>query len=378
MSGALVVEQVIEISERCVEASFQVKARLLLPDDHDRLQRPPVQPGKPKVDLAIAQWCFDRNNPAGLGTDTLPAASLLYLPLKAPLRTRGVLAVAPEQRRLLMIPEQRRLLDTFAALIAIALERVHFAAVARDTLVKIESERQRNSLLAALSHDLRTPLTGLIGLAETLALELAAEESPHQESLTAIREQAVRMALLADNLLDMAKLQTGGVRLRKDWQSLEELVGSAVRMLAQSLREHPLRLALDPELSLIHCDAVLIERVLVNLLENAAKYTPAGTGIGVTASVATDRLTVEVWDEGPGLPAGREQALFEKFTRGQAESAVPGVGLGLAICRAIIEAHGGRIQAANRDGGGASFTFTLPLETPPSVETDDQPDPELT
>jgi two-component system sensor histidine kinase KdpD len=376
LSGALAVEQVIEIGERGVEASFQVKVRVLLPDDQDRLQPPPTRPGKPKVDLAIAQWCFDRNAPAGLGTDTLPAASLLYLPLKAPLRTRGVLAVAPEQRRSLMIPEQRRLLDTFAALIAIALERVHFGVVARDTLVKMEAERQRNSLLAALSHDLRTPLTGLIGLAETLALELAAEESPHQESLTAIREQAVRMALLADNLLDMAKLQAGSVRLRKDWQSLEELVGSAVRMLEQPLREHPLRLALDPDLPLVNCDAVLIERVLVNLLENATKYTPAGTVIGVTARAETDRLTVEVWDEGPGLPAGREPALFEKFTRGQVESAVPGVGLGLAICRAIIEAHGGTIQAENRAGGGARFTFTLPLETPPPFETDDESNPE--
>ena len=376
LSGALSVEQVIEIGERCVEASFRVKTRLLLPDDADRLQPPPVQPGKPKVDLAIAQWCFDRSAPAGLGTDTLPAASLLYLPLKAPLRTRGVLAVAPEQRRSLMIPEQRRLLDTFAALIAIALERVHFAAVARDTLVKMEAERQRNSLLAALSHDLRTPLTGLIGLAETLALELAAEESPHQESLTAIREQAVRMALLADNLLDMAKLQAGGVRLRKDWQSLEELVGSAVRMLEQPLREHPLRLALDPELPLVNCDAVLVERVLVNLLENATKYTPAETAIGIAARAATDWLTVEVWDEGPGLPAGREQALFEKFARGQTESAVSGVGLGLAICRAIIEAHGGRIRAENRAAGGARFFFTLPLDTPPPIETDDKLEPE--
>ena len=374
LSGALTTGQVMEISERCIEASFRVKVRLLLPDNGDRLQSPPVQSGKPRVDLAIAQWCFDRNNPAGLGTDTLPAASLLYLPLKAPLRTRGVLAVAPEQRRLLMIPEQRRLLDTFAALTAIALERVHFAVVARDTLVKMEAERQRNSLLAALSHDLRTPLTGLIGLAETLALELAAEESPHQESLAAIREQAVRMTLLADNLLDMAKLQTGGVRLRKDWQSLEELIGSAVRMLEQPLRDHPLRLALDSELPLIHCDAVLIERVLVNLLENATKYTPTDTVIGITASVAPNGLTVEVWDEGPGLPAGQEQILFEKFVRGQAESAVPGIGLGLAICRAIIEAHGGQIRAENRASGGARFTFTLPLETPPLLETEDTSD----
>lgn len=373
LSGALVIEQVVEISERCLEASFAVKAQLLLPDDGDRVQAPPLRPGsgKPKVDLAIAQWCFDRQTPAGLGTDTLPAASLLYLPLKAPMRGRGVLAVAPQQRRLLLIPEQRRLLDTFAALIAIALERVHFASVARDTLVKMEAERQRNSLLAALSHDLRTPITALIGLAETLALELTAEQSPHHESLEAIRQQAVRMALLADNLLDMARLQVGGVRLRKDWQSLEELVGSATRMLEQPLRDHPLRLALDPNLPLIHCDAILIERVLVNLLENAVKYTAPGAVIGVAALVDADWLRVEVWDEGPGLPPGREALLFEKFTRGHAESAAPGVGLGLAICRAIIEAHGGRIQAANRATGGASFTFTLPLETPPVLEAEE-------
>ena len=374
LSGALVAEQVIEISERCVEASFQVKALLLLPDDHDRLQSPLAHPGKPEVDLAIAQWCFDRNVPAGLGTDSLPAATLLYLPLKAPLRTRGVLAVAPKQRRLSLLQEQRRLLDTFAVLIAIALERVHFAAVARDTLVKMEAERERSSLLAGLSHDLRTPLTALIGLAETLTLELIAEQSPYQESLTSIREQAERMALLVDNLLDMAKLQAGSVRLHKDWQSLEELVGSAMRMLEQPLREHPLRLALDPELPLINCDAVLIERVLVNLLQNATKYTPPGAVIGVTASVATEGVTVEVWDEGPGLPLGHEQDLFEKFTRGHAESAVPGVGLGLAICRAIIEAHDGRIRAENRAGGGACFTFTLPQETPPPLEPDEESD----
>ena len=377
LSGALVTEQVIEISERCVESSFGVKTRLLLPDDHDRLQPSAARPDKPQIDLAIGQWCFDHNDPAGVGTDSLPDAPLLYLPLKAPLRTRGVLAVAFEQRPLL-IPEQRRLLDTFAVLIAIALERVHFAAVARDTQVKMEAERERSSLLAGLSHDLRTPMTALIGLAETLTLNVIAEQSPYQDSLTSIREQAERMALLVDNLLDMAKLQAGRVRLRKDWQSLEELVGSAVRMLEQPLRDHPLRLKLDPQLPLIHCDAVLIERVLVNLLQNATKYTPPGTVIGVTASVETDGLNVAVWDEGPGLPAGHEQDLFEKFTRGHAESAVPGIGLGLAICRAIIEAHGGQIRTENRASGGARFTFTLPLEPPPPFETDEESDLELT
>ena len=374
LSGALTADQVVEISERCVESSFRVGARLLTPDDHDRLQPPSARPGKPETDPGIAQWCFDHNNPAGFGTDSLPDVPSLYLPLKAPLRTRGVLVVAPKQRRLPLVPEQRRLLDTFAVLMAIALERVHFAAVAHETLVKMEAERERSSVLAGLSHDLRTPMTALIGLTETLTLKLIAEQSPYQESLTSIREQAERMALLVDNLLDMAKLQAGRVRLRKDWQSLEELVGSAMRMLEQPLHDHPLRLRLDPQLPLIHCDAVLIERVLVNLLQNATKHTPLGTVIGVTASVETEWLSVEVWDEGPGLPTGHEQDLFEKFTRGHTESAVPGVGLGLAICRAIVEAHGGQIRTENRASGGARFTFTLPLATPPLVETDDESD----
>ena len=373
LSGALVAEQVIEIGERCVEASFRVKARLLMPDDHGHLQPPSKSSSKLEVNLTIAQWCFDHNDSAGPGTDTLPDVSSLYLPLKAPLRNRGVLMVAPNQRRLPLISEQQRLLDTFAVLIAIALERVHFATVARDTLVKMEAERERSSVLAGLSHDLRTPMTALIGLTETLTLKLIAEQSPYQEPLSSIREQAERMALLVDNLLDMAKLQAGRIWLHKDWQSLEELVGSAARMLEQRLREHPLRLALDPELPLVNCDAVLIERVLVNLLQNATKYTQPGTVIGVTASATTDWLTVEVWDEGPGLPAGREQALFEKFVRGRVESAVPGVGLGLAICRSVIEAHGGQIRAENRATGGARFVFTLPLEPSPPLETDDEP-----
>ncbi|HRY15169.1 MAG TPA: DUF4118 domain-containing protein [Candidatus Competibacteraceae bacterium] len=377
LSGALAVEEVVEISERCVEASFRAKARLLLPDDHDRLQPPAAGPGKPTVDVAIAQWCFDCSAPAGFGAESgFAAAPLLYLPLRAPLHTRGVIVVEPEQPSSLLAPEQRQLLDTFAMLIAIALERVHFARVARDMLVRMEAERERHSLLAGLSHDLRTPMTALIGLTETLALELPAELQSCQESLIAIREQAVRMGLLVDNLLDMAKLQAiGGVRLRKDWQSLEELVGSAVRMLEQPLREHPLRLTLDPELPLVDCDPVLIERVLVNLLQNAAKYTPPGAAIGVTADVQTDGLFVEVWDEGPGLPDGHEQDLFEKFTRGHTEWAVPGVGLGLAICRAIVEAHGGHIRAENRVAGGAGFIFSLPLATPPPLEIDDEPDP---
>jgi two-component system sensor histidine kinase KdpD len=281
-----------------------------------------------------------------------------------------VLAIEPSDPRTLQVPEQRQLLDTLAALVAIALERVHFVTVAQSTLVQIESERLRNSLLAALSHDLRTPLTALVGLADTLALDIARGAGTPAATAGAIREQARRTAQLVDNLLEMARLQTGGVTLRRDWQSLEELVGSAIASIESALAGHRLDIRIPADLPLLHCDGALIERVIVNLLENAAKHTPAGTHVGVTAGTTESEIEITVWDDGPGLPPGDPDALFDKFTRGGRESRVPGVGLGLAICRAIVAAHGGRIIAAPRTGGGARFTFTLPLASAPAVEAE--------
>jgi len=274
-----------------------------------------------------------------------------------------------------MVPEHRRLLETCAALIAIALERVHFVTVAQRTLVDMESERLRNSVLAALSHDLRTPLTALVGLSETLANELARDERPvdGESKALAIRNQARRTAQLVDNLLEMARLEVGRTALRKDWQSLEELVGTALAALEPALAGREVEVALPPDLPLVLCDGVLIERVLFNLIENATKYTPSGTPIRIAACRSNDTIEVTVEDRGPGLPPGREHAIFEKFTRGNRESVVPGVGLGLAICRAIIEAHRGTIGAENRDGGGARFTFTLPAEEPPPSEAEVAP-----
>jgi two-component system sensor histidine kinase KdpD len=367
LSSALVEQQVIEISNKFVKASFGALTTLVLPDSSDKLQPPAAHEEMPAFDLAIAQWCYDRNLPAGTGTDTLPASPQFYLPLKAPMRVRGVLVVEPSDARQLLIPEQRRLLDTYAAVIAIALERIHFVAVAQDTLIRMESERLRNSLLAALSHDLRTPLTALVGMAETLALDLAAAESAHVDRAEVIRDQAQRTSRLVTNLLEMARLQSGEVKPRKDWQSLEELVGSAVKVVEPVLGDHSLALDLSADLPLVQCDGMLIERVLVNLLDNAAKYSPAGAVIGVRAAADESTLRVEVWDEGPGLPPGQEQAIFARFARGERESAVPGVGLGLAICEAIIQAHGGRIWAENRVPHGARFLFTLPLDRQPGV-----------
>ncbi len=370
LSSALTAEQVAEISDPFLESSLRAKAAILLPDAADKLQPPVTYGAAPAFDLAMAQWSFDKNEPAGVGTDTLPSSPQLYLPLKAPMRVRGILVVEPHNPDLLIIPEQRRLLETFAALIAIALERIHFVSVAQDTLVKMESERLRNSLLAALSHDLRTPLTALMGLAETLSLELPPAQSGHADKAEAIREQALRIRRLVENLLEMARLQSGEMKLRKDWQSIEEIVGAALKGIEPSLIRHPVSLDLPADLPLVKCDAVMVERVLVNLLENATKYTPPGTTIGVTAAKAEALMRVEVWDGGPGLAPGQERAIFERFARGEREPAIPGVCLGLAIAQAIVEAHDGKIRAENREPNGARFIFTLPLDEQPVLETD--------
>jgi two-component system sensor histidine kinase KdpD len=365
LSGAVEVEQVVRISDHSIERTFHANAALLLPDASGRLVV--ASEASLTVDLGIAQWSFDKGDPAGVGTDTLPGSDVLYIPLRAPAQARGVLALKAENRRLLRIPEQRQLLDTFAALVAIALERVHYVGVAQDALVRMESERLRNSLLAALSHDLRTPLTILVGLAESLALTKPALSADQLETAEAIQDEARRMSMLVSNLLDMARIESGEVTLNLQWQPLEEVVGAALEATRVMLKQHRVEVRLPLDLPLVRFDALLVERVLVNLLENAAKYTPAGSNVILVAEVMADKLKVSVADDGPGLPPGSEEKVFQKFTRGDRESATPGVGLGLAICRAIVESHHGKITGTNRPGGGAQFTFTLPLGSPPET-----------
>jgi two-component system sensor histidine kinase KdpD len=368
LSGAVQIDQVVKISDESIERTFRASAALLLPNSAGQLAVTSSRADTAlSVDIGIAQWAFDKGQPAGFGTDTLPGSEVLYIPLRAPTRARGVLAVKARNRRLLRIPEQRQLLDTFAALIAIALERVHYVEVAQDALVRMESERLRNSLLAALSHDLRTPLTVLVGLAESLALTKPPLSPAQLESAEAIQDEARRMSTLVSNLLDMARIESGEVKFNLQWQPLEEVVGSALNAARAMLKQHVVEVHIPRDLPLVRFDALLIERVLVNLLENASKYTPPGSTVALSAEVSADQLSVSVSDDGPGLAVGREEAVFQKFTRGERESATPGVGLGLAICRAIVESHQGKIIATHRPGGGARFTFTLPLGNPPAA-----------
>ena len=371
LSGALQNEQVLETTRATIARAFGARAVLLLPDADGKLVADAAPQGG--LDQAVAQWAYEHARPAGHGTDTLPGSALFYLPLVAPMRTRGVLAIAPEGGHWLPLPEQRRQLDTYAALAAIALERVHYIEVAQRALVNMESERLRNSLLAALSHDLRTPLTALVGLSESLLRARPPLAARERETAQALHEESRRLAVMVTNLLDMARIESGGIRLNAEWQPLEEVVGGALRPLRAALGPRKVATSIPLELPLLRFDAVLLERVLANLLENAAKYTPPDSTVTIAARVREDWVDVTVSDDGPGLPAGRED-LFEKFTRGQRESHLPGVGLGLAICRAIVEAHGGRIDAARAAEGGAAITFSLPRGTPPALPDADPPE----
>ncbi len=363
LSAALMMEQVGEIAGRFIHNEFGAHSALLVADDQDQLQ---IMPGATAiVDMGVAQWAFQRGEAAGRGTDTLPASSCLVIPLKATMRLRGVIAI-----ELATLPplglERRRILDTCASLLAISIERIHYIDVAQQTTVQVESERLRNSLLSAISHDLRTPITSVLGLAESLKLTKPAPTTSQFELVEGIRWAALRMKSLVNNLLDMARLESGIVRLNLQWQPLEEVIGSALVACKGLLEEHQVHVSLAPDLPLLHLDSVLMERVLVNLLENASKYTPAHTCINISANLHDDNVQVFVDDQGPGLPAGKESSIFEKFERGSKESSTAGVGLGLAICRAIMQVHGGSIQGENLATGGARFMLSLPVGNPPA------------
>jgi two-component system sensor histidine kinase KdpD len=381
LSAALVIDQVADIAARFVGSEFAARAALLVADLQDRVQPPPSTPAAPAgIDLGIAQWAFDHLEAAGQGTNTLPSAPILYVPLKAPMRVRGVLAIETRTgddpvraargapgARWRASPEQRQLLDTCASLLALSLERLHYIDIAQSTTLQMESERLRHSLLAAISHDLRTPLAALVGMADSMAMAGDAPEPRRAELARNIREAATRMNSQVSNLLDMARLQSGQVHLSRQWLPLEEAVGGAARALG-ALVEGRLRVDLPPELPLLHVDPALFERVLCNLLENAVKYTPPASPIEIGASADGVHVRVTVDDHGPGLPKNREEAIFQMFERGRKESAQPGVGLGLAICRAIVGAHDGTIRGETRRGGGARFTIELPLEPAPAVD----------
>jgi two-component system, OmpR family, sensor histidine kinase KdpD len=261
--------------------------------------------------------------------------------------------------------------------VALSLERAQLAEQAERTHVLVESERTRSLLLSSVSHDLRTPLSVITGATSSLLADGAPlPTAVHRELVETIAEEAQRLNRLVGNLLDMTRLEAGAMPVRLEWHSLEEVVGSALGRLESRLQGREVTVTLPPGLPLVQLDDVLVEQVIFNLVENALKYTPPGSPIEILAVRGDDRLGLSVADRGPGLPPGQEESVFQKFYRGRREGDPSGVGLGLSICRGIVEAHGGTISAANREGGGAVFLIELPQrETPPVVLPEDESGP---
>jgi len=315
----------------------------------------------------VAQWVFDHNERAGSGTDTLPGASALYLPLVGSTGPIGVVAVRPKDTGLLLDPEQLHLLESLINQVALAIERTRLSDEAQQAHVRVETERMRNAILSSVSHDLRTPLATITGAASSLLDERSPlNASDRLELSQSIYREANRLDRLLKNLLDMMRIEAGAVHLNKEWHPLDEIVGAALSRLEERLKNVAVRTTFPPDLPMVQIDGVLMEQVVINLMENAAKYAPAGTVIEVSASAGNKEAVVEVADRGQGIPVGEEVRIFDKFYRAK-PAREGGVGLGLTICRGIIEAHGGRIWAENRTGGGAVFRFAIPLseEQPP-------------
>ena len=338
-----------------IHEAFQCPIMIVLPDN-GRIafrRRTTDQSIAPPTEESIAQWAFDHEQPAGRGTDTLSGAAALYLPLKAGGPALGVLAA-------IATPERHGQLELFAYQTAMALERANAANTARESELRMKTEEMRSGLLSAVSHDLRTPLASITGAATSLLGQGGKfSEETRRELLESIADEADRLGRLVGNLLEMTRLDSGSVQVSRDWHSVEEIVGSTLNRLTKILAGHPVITTLPDDLPLIHVDDVLIGQVLANLLENAAKYTPAGTEIEIAASAKAGVVEIEVNDRGPGFAEHDVKRVFEKFYRGRTDGA-RGVGLGLAIAQAVITAHGGSIEAANRPGGGAQLRFTIP------------------
>ena len=373
LSVGRTVPQLVESAVARIHDVFDARAVVLRPGAHGRLAAV-GDPGELFAggdhELGVAQWAFDHAQPAGLGTDTLPASRALHLPLRASGRTLGVLSVQPAEAERITGPDRLQMLQAFANQTAVALEREQFAEQAERARVDAEAERARNALLSSVSHDLRTPLAVITGAATGLRdAGSGMPEDTRRELAETIAEEASRLNRLVGNLLDMTRLESGALAIRREWHSAEEVIGGAIERVARHAPGRDIRFACDPALPLVALDDVLFAQAITHLLENALQYAPSAAPLEVTATRAGESLRVEVADRGPGFAEGEEERVFEKFYRGAGGAGRRGTGLGLAICRGIVEAHGGHVSAAARPGGGAVLRIDVPLGgEPPAIE----------
>ena len=345
---------------------FEANAFVLRAEPSGALQQVGSSPADATLDakdVGVAKWCSEHGTAAGFGTETLPGASVTCAPLQVASSPVGVLAIEPRTRSPMRI-EQRDFLEAFCRQAAFAFERTRLAEEARAAAVRVKIEETRSSLLSAVSHDLRTPLAAITGAATSLRDDGTLGATTRTELLLSICQEAERLERLVANLLDMTRLESGSVEMKRDWIPLEELVGAALTRLESRLGDRKVRVEIPDDLPIISVDPVLFAQVFVNLVENTIKYAPADSPIEIVATHEGPLVVASVMDRGPGLPIGTEERVFEKFFR-VPRPGVAGVGLGLPICRAIAEAHGGTICAENRPGGGAVFRITIPVQGEP-------------
>ena len=365
LAAAQTLEVLLATGARHVHETFDAAVAVLLPTEGGPLRLAYTEAGSLREDggdLGLAEWVWIHERPAGVGTDTLPTGRALFTPLKSARGRVGVLALVPKGDLMrLRDPEDRQLLGTFAGIIGSAIERAQLAEEARRSRLRIETEQLRNSLLSSVSHDLRTPLAVVTGAAETLLGDSAPKDpGDRRELLETIHEEGQRLNRLVRNLLDMTRLDAGAVRVNKELQPIEEVIGAALNRTEDRLHGRAVNTHVPRHLPLVPLDTVLIEQVLINLIENATRYSPAGAPIDIAAFARDGGVQVEVADRGPGVAPQDAERIFEKFYR--AREGGGGVGLGLTICRGIVRAHGGRVWVEPRSGGGASFRFALPLD----------------
>jgi two-component system sensor histidine kinase KdpD len=374
LAGIAKLDDLLWATAYQIAAMLKVRVVVLMPEAETLALRAAYPPEDEidAADLAAARWTWVHNRPAGRGSDTLPGTKRLFLPLHTGRGSVGVLGIDRERPGPLFAPDERRLLDALADQTAVAVERIRLADDIDQARLDAETERLRAALLTSISHDLRTPLASILGSITSLRSYGGAYDAATRDELMAtVQEEAERLNRFVGNLLDMTRLESGALELRRRRIDFADIVGTALQRCAKVLARHRVEIDLPEDLPPLELDFVLFEQVLVNLLDNAAKYTPAGTLIRIRAQRTDDHAVIEVMDEGEGMPPGDLERVFDKFYRVHAaDRQRAGTGLGLAICRGFVEALGGRIVAANRtDRPGAILTITLPI--PPQ-----QPEPE--
>ncbi len=355
------MDDILPVVIHHVGSTFAREAVILLPTGPTLAVRA-QSPGFTLDDneAAVAAWVFKQGQPAGRGTDTLPASSGRYIPLKTARGVVGVLGVQPLEPGPHLRPEQRRLLEAFASQAALAIERAELAEEARQAQLARAAESLQHALLNSISHDLRTPLVSITGTLTSLEEDGACLDNPAQRSMiTVAREEAERLNRLVGNLLDMTRIEAGALQTATEPSDVQEVISSALDRLGERL--HGREVTVNAPSVLVPLDFVMIVQVLVNLLDNALKYSPPGTPIEVQAHVGDSTLEIAIADRGHGVPPEDLERIFDKFYRVQRPAEVSGTGLGLAICKGIVEAHQGRIWAQNRPGGGTMVILTLPI-----------------